>query len=125
MPTSDSFEASAAPPRSDGLGTQSVRTDGQSLSGPAKHQRWAYAEVSAEGKSKERANVKRVLKCSFLGLALAVGTSAAHADPWWHHHHDPPKPEPRKAPEVDPNMAIGGLSLLGGTIAVLRAQRSK
>jgi hypothetical protein len=88
----------------------------------------AHAVVSAGGKSKERANVKRVLKYSLLGLALAVGASAsAHADPSWHHRHDPdpPCPEPRTAPEVDPSLAIGGLSLLGGTIAVLRAGRSK
>ena len=82
--------------------------------------------MSAVGKSRKRANVKTMLKYLFLGLAFAVGTSAAaHADPWWHHHHDPPRPEPRKAPEVDPNMAIGGLSLVGGAIAVLRARRSK
>jgi hypothetical protein len=86
----------------------------------------AYAAVSSVGKSKERANVKKVLKYSLFGLALAVGASAsAHADPWWNHDHDPPKPQPRTAPEVDPNLAIGGLSLLGGTIAVLRVRRSK
>jgi hypothetical protein len=76
--------------------------------------------------------VKKVLKSSllFLGLALTVGGSAAaHADPWSQHHYNdryPPRPEQaRKAPEVDPSLAIGGLSLLGGSIAVLRARRGK
>jgi hypothetical protein len=70
--------------------------------------------------------VKKVLKYSFLGLALAIGAcGAAQADPHHHHDDDPPKREPKKAPEVDPNLAMGGLSLLGGTIAVLRARRWK
>jgi hypothetical protein len=32
---------------------------------------------------------------------------------------------PGHIPEVDPNLAIGGLTLLAGTIAVLRIQRKK
>ena len=81
--------------------------------------------VSKAAFRKER-DVNRVLKSSFLGIALAVGAStAAHASPWHHHDYDPPRREPKTAPEVDPSLAIGGLSLLGGTIAVLRARRSK
>jgi hypothetical protein len=58
----------------------------------------------------------KLLKYSFLALALILGVStAAHADPWWQH----------QAPEVDPGLAISGLTLLGGTLTVLRARRSK
>jgi len=63
-----------------------------------------------------------MLKYSFLGLALVVGASAtANASPRdsWHHDH------PQHAPEVDPALAISGLSLLGGTLTVLRARRRK
>ena len=79
--------------------------------------------------------MKKIIKYSFLVTALAVGASAAaHADPW--HDHDPPRPEPghhhdspqsgfRQAPEVDSTLAISGLSLLGGTLAVLNARRRK
>ena len=62
--------------------------------------------------------MKNVLKYSVMGLVLALGSSvAAHA----HHHQDPP-PAPA-APEVDPSLAIGGFTLLAGTIAVARARR--
>ena len=78
--------------------------------------------------------MKKVLKYSFLGLALAVGASAAaHADPWTHDPHrlkfEPrkfdPRTGPRTAPEVDPTLAISGLLLLVGTLTVLRARGSK
>jgi hypothetical protein len=79
--------------------------------------------------------MKKILKYSLFGLALAVGAStAAHADPWRHHdpprpepwhQHDPARPELRAAPEVDSSLAVSGLSLLGGTLAVLRARRRK
>jgi LPXTG-motif cell wall-anchored protein len=72
----------------------------------------------------------KMLKYSFLGLALAVGASAAaHADPW--RHYDLPKPQPlpmperKVAPEIDPSLAISGMLLLGGSLAVLRARRRK
>ena len=61
--------------------------------------------------------MKRLLKYSFL-LALALGLNvAAYAK-----HKDPPL---STAPEVDVALATGGLTLVGGTIAVLRARRSK
>ena len=72
--------------------------------------------------------MKRFVKYSLI-LALALGVSkAAHADPpsWSNgHHHDHDPPAPHTAPEVDAALAVGGLALLGGTIAVLRARRSK
>jgi hypothetical protein len=78
---------------------------------------------------REAGTLKKVLKYSFLGLALAVGASAAaHADSW---NHDPhrqklePRTGPRIAPEVDPTLAISGLSLLAGTLTVLRARGRK
>jgi hypothetical protein len=80
--------------------------------------------------------MKNLLKYSFLILALTLGTSiAAHADRSDDPHpippkldppkHDPLQPEFREAPEVDPSLAIGGFSLLAGTLMVLRAQRRK
>jgi LPXTG-motif cell wall-anchored protein len=32
---------------------------------------------------------------------------------------------PNTAPEVDPSLAIGGLTMLGGTLTVLRSRRRK
>jgi hypothetical protein len=74
--------------------------------------------------------MKKVLKCSFLGLALAVAaTGAAHAQNGGGGGTSGPPGggpiAPHQAPEVDPALAIGGLSLVGGTIAVLRAKRRK
>lgn len=69
--------------------------------------------------------MNKALEYSLLGLALAIGaTAAAYAEPR-HHDFDPPRPKRRTAPEVDPNLAIGGLSLIGGTLAVLLARRRK
>ena len=68
--------------------------------------------------------MKKVLKYSLFGLALAVGASAtAHADPW--RRHDAHRLEARTAPEVDPALAVSGLALLGGAIAVLNARLRK
>jgi LPXTG-motif cell wall-anchored protein len=63
----------------------------------------------------------------FSALALSV-SSQAHAFGDKHEGHGPNynQPDcPNTAPEVDPSMAIGGLTMLGGTLAVLRARRSK
>jgi LPXTG-motif cell wall-anchored protein len=58
---------------------------------------------------------KHLLKYAFVALGLALGTSAtAHGLAF-----------SLKAPEVDPSLAIGGLTLLAGTIAVLRVRRKK
>jgi LPXTG-motif cell wall-anchored protein len=69
--------------------------------------------------------MKSALKSSLLALAFAVAVSPmaqAHD-----HHHDPKPPcdPPNTAPEVDPSMAFAGLTLLGGTLTVLRSRRSK
>ena len=57
---------------------------------------------------------KNLLKYSLVMLGLALGTcSAAYGFG---------RPS---APEVDPSLAIGGLTLLAGTIAVLRIRRKK
>jgi len=67
----------------------------------------------------------KLFKHSFLILSLALGISAsAHAEPW-HHQDRYRKPKAHEAPEVDPTLAIGGFSLLAGTLTVLRAQRRK
>jgi LPXTG-motif cell wall-anchored protein len=70
--------------------------------------------------------MKTALKFSLFALALAMTMSPmaqAHDD----HHHDPKPPcdPPNTAPEVDPSMAFAGLTLLGGTLTVLRSRRSK
>jgi LPXTG-motif cell wall-anchored protein len=57
---------------------------------------------------------KSLLKNAFivLGLALCTSTAAyAGVNP--------------KTPEVDPSLAIGGLTLLAGALAVLRVRRKK
>ena len=59
---------------------------------------------------------KNLLKYSFVVLGLALGTcSAAFGLAFG----------PGHAPEVDPSLAIGGLTMLVGTIAVLRIRRKK
>ncbi len=70
------------------------------------------------------------MKYSVLALALSLSVSAkAHAHGDDRHHPPPPPPPPSKcggdrvAPEVDPSLAMGGLTLLGGTLTVLRARR--
>jgi hypothetical protein len=69
--------------------------------------------------------MKNVLMKSTLisGLALILGT-AAYAAP-----KPTPQPPtitpPKKAPEIDPSLAIGGVSLLLGSLAVLRSRRNK
>lgn len=62
-----------------------------------------------------------------LALVLTVaGSTAAYAKGGDHHHHpDPPSHDPRQAPEVDPNLAIGGFTLLAGSLTVIRARRKK
>lgn len=65
--------------------------------------------------------MKKLLKYSLLA-ALVLGLNmAAYANP----DKKPDPPDPHTAPEVDAALAFGGLALLGGTIAVLRARRSK
>jgi hypothetical protein len=70
-------------------------------------------------------NVKNLAKYTFLTLVLAFGFSAAaHATPTpcasWN-----PNCKPTPAPEVDPSMAVAGISLLAGTLAVVRARVRK
>jgi hypothetical protein len=65
----------------------------------------------------------KTLKYSALTLALALGSSTlalAHD-----HHRDPDNPGNNVAPEIDPGVAFGSLSLLGGTLMVVRSRRRK
>jgi hypothetical protein len=61
-----------------------------------------------------------------LGLALALGTPAFALDrdvnvpPPDHHGHSG-----GAAPEVDPGLAVGGISFLAGSLVVLRSRRRK
>jgi LPXTG-motif cell wall-anchored protein len=70
--------------------------------------------------------MKTALKSSLPALALAVAVSPM-AQAHDRHDHDPKPPcdPPNTAPEVDPSMAFAGLTLLGGTLTVLRSRRSK
>jgi hypothetical protein len=74
----------------------------------------------------------KYLKLSLLAFALVLSSSPrAHA--FGGHNHNPPPPPPpppprspsKVAPEVDPSLAFGGLTLLGGTLTVLRSRRRK
>jgi hypothetical protein len=57
--------------------------------------------------------MKNFLKFAFVTLGFALGTcTAAYA-------------APHPAPEVDPSLVISGLTLLAGSLAVLRVRRSK
>jgi hypothetical protein len=57
---------------------------------------------------------KNLLKYVLVVLGLALGTAAAaHGMVLF------------KKPEVDPSLAISGLTLLAGTLAVLRVRRNK
>jgi LPXTG-motif cell wall-anchored protein len=68
-----------------------------------------------------------ILKFALLILVLAVGVNtAAHATP----AASPcastnPSCKPKTAPEVDPSLAAVGVSLLAGTLTVLRARKRK
>jgi LPXTG-motif cell wall-anchored protein len=61
--------------------------------------------------------IKNLLKYSLLMLGLALGTCSIAFGMAF-------RPNPH-VPEVDPSLAIGGLALLAGTIAVLRVRRKK
>jgi LPXTG-motif cell wall-anchored protein len=57
---------------------------------------------------------KNVMKYALMVLGLALGTSSvAHGLIFRH------------TPEVDPNLAVSGLALLAGSLAVLRVRRKK
>jgi hypothetical protein len=56
---------------------------------------------------------KNLLKYTLLVLGLALGTCAsAHGMAFAH------------KPEIDPSLAVSGLTLLAGTLAVLRVRRN-
>ena len=71
--------------------------------------------------------MKSCFKLTLLTLALVLALSP-RAQAHDHRQPPPPPPPPRcdhpgVAPEVDPSLAFGGLTLLGGTLTVLRAKR--
>jgi len=70
--------------------------------------------------------MKNLIKYAFLTLVFVFGVSAAA--------NASPTPEPcstinptckKAAPEVDPSLAVAGISLLAGTLAVVRARARK
>jgi hypothetical protein len=75
--------------------------------------------------------MKKLLNYALLTLILAFGASiAAKADPKG--GLPPCKPDgpsactqPKSAPEVDPGLAVAGISLLAGSLTVMRARSRK
>ncbi len=83
--------------------------------------------------------MKNVIKFSMLALALALCASPlANAAPhmsngwdhgrddhggWWRHRTPDGAPEGNMAPEVDPSLALSALTLLGGSLTLLRSRR--
>ena len=59
---------------------------------------------------------KNLLKYSIVMLGLALGTCSAAFGLAFKQGH---------VPEIDPSLAIGGLTMLAGTIAVLRIRHKK
>jgi hypothetical protein len=68
--------------------------------------------------------MKELLKYAIFTLVIAFGVSAA-AKPSPPPPQHPMRPEKHVAPEVDASLAIVGLSLLAGTVTVLRARSRK
>lgn len=68
-----------------------------------------------------------LLKPSMLALVLALHTcntvSGTPGSPGG--TTQPTKPPPAQASEVDPGLALGGLTLLAGALTVLRVRRRK
>lgn len=76
--------------------------------------------------------MKSLTKYVLLTLVLAFGASTAanaKTDRWWSPptwDRKPLKSDPTPvAPEVDPSLAIGGISLLAGGLTILRARKGK
>jgi hypothetical protein len=70
--------------------------------------------------------MKTKTRYALLALALMFATSiAAHAKGrGWDYDHDKHGWDP-VAPEVDPSLAIGGITLLAGALTALRARKNK
>ena len=75
----------------------------------------------------EITNMSNILKFALLTLVLTVGgNTAANANPTSAPCASTnPGCKPKTAPEVDPTLATVGVSLLAGTLTVLRARKRK
>jgi len=79
----------------------------------------------------EPMNIKWKSSTLVLGMVLALSAPAFANRPWG--HPPPPPPQPSgppsgtsgAAPEVDPSLAIAGISFLAGSLAVLRSRLRK
>ena len=67
-------------------------------------------------------NTKWKSSALVLGLVLMLGAPAYAHD---HHGGYPPSGGSGAAPEVDPSLAVAGISFLAGSLAVLRSRRRK
>jgi len=68
-----------------------------------------------------------LLKPSMLALALVVQScnQVTGAGPEANKPGKPGKPTPTQASEVDPGLALGGLTLLAGVLIVMRGRRRR
>ena len=64
--------------------------------------------------------MRKILKLSLLAIPLSLA-----AVPSAHARQPRPEPSPKTAPEIDPNLAIGGLVFLAGSLSVAHARTSK
>jgi LPXTG-motif cell wall-anchored protein len=70
--------------------------------------------------------MKNLMKYIVLTLIVVFGASAAaNAAPLPPCKDGGPSACSKSAPEVDPGLAVAGISLLGGALVVLRARRRK
>jgi LPXTG-motif cell wall-anchored protein len=74
--------------------------------------------------------LKYAIPTMVLALGISAAASAQPPTPGGHPPpppggHPPPPPAPATAPEVDPSLAIVGISFLAGTLTVLRVRRRK
>ena len=68
--------------------------------------------------------MKKLFRYSTLaaGMAFACAAAYAYPKPW---PHDPTPAPSNPAPEVDPSLAFSGITLVAGTITVMRARKRK
>ena len=62
--------------------------------------------------------MKNLLKCTLLGMTLTFAASTAA-------NADVTPPIRQTAPEIDPSMAVVGISFVAGTLTVIRARKRK
>lgn len=113
------------------------------LASLAKHRKFAFIETIQErtdcntcigGKLQKRIEMTKFVKHGFFVSTLVLGFSTfalAHPGNGNGHNpdhdpgHYPGDPKPQQAPEIDPSLAVGAVSLIGGSLLVQRSRRSR